>query len=153
MHPSQAGNRSKAVRPTRALLFYRRPFCGTPGDPHFQELVNALLLMDDGKSYTVPLRYNIVKDSRSVRTLSLLHPRGQVILADFYQKYEELICEYSGRGPFSIRAPKKVGSSFFVPSPVQDKNQYKNATVDTAGLDKLVRNPASYFAYSGFERL
>ena len=111
------------------------------------------MLEDDGKGYTVPLRYNIVKDSRSVRTLSLLHPRGQVILANFYQKYEELICEYSGRGLFSIRAPNKVGSSFFVPSSMQDKNQYKNATVDTAELDKLVRNPASYFTYSGFERL
>ncbi|ETD82039.1 hypothetical protein U716_10250 [Rhodobacter capsulatus B6] len=120
---------------------------------HFQKFASSLFLKDDGKSYTVPLRYNIVKDSRSVRTLSLLHPRGQVILADFYQKYAELICEYSGRGPFSIRAPKKIGSSFFVPSAVQDKNQYKNATVDTAELDKLVRNPASYFAYSGFDRL
>ena len=133
--------------------FYKNLHGVAKKSAHFQELINALLLLDDGKSYTVPLRYNIVKDSRSVRTLSLLHPRGQVILADFYQKYEELICEYSGRGPFSIRAPKKVGSSFFVPSSVQDKNQYKNATVVTAELDKLVRNPASYFAYSGFERL
>ena len=36
---------------------------------------------------------------------------------------------------------------------MQDKNRYKNATVDTTELDRLVRNPASYFAYSGFERL
>ena len=133
--------------------FYTNLHDVTKRSTYFQKLVNALLMVDDGKSYTVPLRYNIVKDSRSVRTLSLLHPRGQVILADFYQKYEELIFEYSGRGPFSIRAPKKVGSSFFVPSSVQNKNQYKNTTVDTAELDKLVRNPASYFAYSGFERL
>lgn len=120
---------------------------------HFQNMMNALFLEDDGKGYTVPLKYNIVKDSRSIRTLSLLHPKGQVILAAFYQKYGELICEYAGRGPFSIRAPKKVGSTFFVPSSAQDKNRYKNATVDTTELDKLVRNPASYFAYSGFERL
>jgi hypothetical protein len=119
----------------------------------FKKMINALVLEDEGKGYTVPLRYNIVKDSRSVRTLSLLHPKGQAIMAAFYLKYEELICEYAGRGPFSIRAPKKVGSSFFVPSSVQDKNRYKSATVDTTELDKLVRNPASYFSYSGFERL
>lgn len=133
--------------------FYKNLHGVTNKSTHFQKLINALLLADDGKDYTVPLRYNIVKDSRSIRTLSLLHPRGQVILAEFYQKYEELICEYSGRGPFSIRAPNKVGSSFFVPSSMQDKNRYKNATVDTTELDRLVRNPASYFAYSGFERL
>lgn len=133
--------------------FYKNLHGLSKKSPQFQKMIYSLLLEDDGKRYTVPLRYNVVKDSRSVRTLSLLHPKGQVILAEFYQKYEELICEYSGRGPFSIRAPKKVGSSFFVPSSVQDKNQYKNATVDTAELDRLVRNPASYFAYSGFERL
>ncbi|MEQ8823942.1 MAG: antiviral reverse transcriptase Drt3b [Filomicrobium sp.] len=133
--------------------FYKNLHAVTEKSAHFQMLINALLLEDDGKGYTVPLKYNIVKDSRSIRTLSLLHPRGQVMLAEFYQKYQELICEYSGRGPFSIRAPEKVGSSFFVPSSVQDKNRYKNATVDTAELEKLVRHPASYFAYSGFERL
>ncbi|WP_182357063.1 antiviral reverse transcriptase Drt3b [Komagataeibacter europaeus] len=120
---------------------------------HFKKMINALVLEDDGKGYTIPLRYNIVKDSRSVRTLSLLHPKGQAILATFYQKYEELICEYAGRGPFSIRAPKKVGGSFFIPSTMEDKNRYKNATVDMTGLEKLVRNPASYFSYSGYDRL
>lgn len=133
--------------------FYKNLHGTANKSAHFKKLTNALVLEDDGKSHTVPLRYNIVKDSRSVRTLSLLHPRGQAILAEFYQKYQELICEYASRGPFSIRAPKKVGSSFFVPSSVEDKNRYKNATVDTTELDNLVRNPASYFAYSGFERL
>ncbi|MEP3045618.1 MAG: antiviral reverse transcriptase Drt3b [Roseibium sp.] len=120
---------------------------------HFKKMINALVLDDDGKSYSVPLRYNIVKDSRSIRTLSLLHPKSQVVLASFYQRYEELVCEYAARSPFSIRAPKKIGSSFFVPSTVEDLNRYKNTTVDTTELDGLVRNPASYFAYSGFSRL
>jgi len=133
--------------------FYKNLHGTANKSAHFIKMINALVLDDDGKGHTVPLRYNIVKDSRSVRTLSLLHPKGQAILAGFYQKYEELICEYASRGPFSIRAPKKVGSSFFVPSSVEDKNRYKNATVDTTELDKLVRNPASYFAYSGFDRL
>ncbi len=133
--------------------FYKNLHDTDKKSAHFKELIKALVLEDDGKGHTVPLRYNIVKDSRSVRTLSLLHPKGQAILAEFYQKYDELICEYASRGPFSIRAPKKVGCSFFVPSSVEDKNRYKNAMIDTTELDKLVRNPASYFAYSGFDRL
>jgi hypothetical protein len=120
---------------------------------HFMKLIEAIVLNVDSKVSTVPLRYNIVKDARSVRTLSLLHPKGQVMLASFYEKYEELICEYASRSPFSIRAPKKIGGAFYVPSPLQDKNLYKNATVDTTEIDKLVRNPASYFAYSGFSML
>ena len=74
--------------------FYKNLHGVTKKSARFQKLISALLLEDDGTGYTVPLRYNIVKDSRSVRTLSLLHPKGQVILAEFYQKYEELICEY-----------------------------------------------------------
>lgn len=127
---------------------------GFPGkSAHYKKLILALVLEDGGKSRSIPLRYNIVKDSRSVRTLSLLHPKGQVELASFYQEFDELICEYAARSPFSVRAPKKIGSSFFVPSTVEDQNRYKNATVDTTELDRLVRNPASYFAYFGFSHL
>ncbi|MDE3258379.1 MAG: RNA-directed DNA polymerase [Gemmatimonadota bacterium] len=32
-------------------------------------------------------------------------------------------------------------------------NKYKNVSVDTIGVDRLVRNPASYFSYYGFSRL
>jgi len=106
-------------------------------------MIKALIL--DGKDYTIPLRYNIVKDSRSVRTLSLPHPKGQAMLAEFYKKYEELICEYASRGPFSIRAPEKVGSSFFTPSIVENKNSYKNITVDTM---KLVSGKCQISGYS-----
>lgn len=120
---------------------------------HFKKLMEAIVLTTDNKDHTIPLRYNIVKDARSVRTLSLLHPKGQVMLANFYEKYEELICEYASGSPFSIRAPKKIGGSFYVPSPLQDRNLYKNASVDTIEIDKLVRNPASYFAYSGYGML
>ncbi|MBS1087307.1 hypothetical protein [Gluconobacter sphaericus] len=133
--------------------FYKNLHGAAKKSALFKKMIDALIIEDNGKGFTIPLRYNIIKDSRSVRTLSLLHPKAQVMLARFYQKYEELICEYAGRGPFSIRAPKKVGASFFVPSSMENKNRYKNATVDVTGLDKLVRHPASYFSYSGYDRL
>lgn len=122
--------------------------------PRFKKFISALVPdEEDGLTSSVPFKYNIVKDSRSIRTLSMIHPGGQVVLASFYAKYEELICEYASRSPFSIRAPKKVGSSFYVSSSMQDVNRYKGGAVDTLDLDNVARNPASYFAYSGFSRL
>lgn len=118
---------------------------------HYQKLIDALVLAERG--YTIPLKYNIIKSADSLRTLSLLHPTGQVSLAKFYQKYDQLICEYGGGSPFSIRKPTQIGRQYFFNSPVADKNKYKNASVDTAEIDSLVRNPASYFAYFGFDRL
>ena len=115
------------------------------------KLVDTLIF--EPRQYTVPLRYNIVKDAESIRTLSLVHPHGQVQIAEFYGKYDQLICEYAGRSPYSIRYPKRVGTMFFFKCVLADKNKYKNSGVDTIDVDKLVRNPASYFSYAGFDRL
>lgn len=117
----------------------------------FRKFIGALVLSD--ASFTIPYRYSIVKDIDSIRTLSLVHPLGQVQLAEFYQKYDQLICEYAGRSPFSIRKPTKIGTTYFYPSPISDRNKYRAASVDTEEIDKLVRNPASYFSYAGFDRL
>lgn len=133
--------------------FYKNLHAYSGNSEHFRKLIGVLVFGTGKTDSTIPFRYNIVKDAKSVRTLSLLHPKGQVALVDFYEKYQELICEYASRSPFSIRAPKNIGGSFFVPSSVENANRYKNAMVDTAELDKLVRNPASYFAYSGYARL
>lgn len=116
-----------------------------------QKFVETIVLKQ--RKFTVPFRYSIVKGEDSLRTLSLVHPHGQVEVAHFYQEYNQLICEYGNRSPYSIRKPTKVGTSYFFDSPVADKNKYKNATVDTTEIDTLVRNPASYFSYSGFDRL
>jgi len=117
----------------------------------FQKFIGALVLSD--APYTVPYRYSIVKDIDSIRTLSLIHPLGQVQLAEFYHKYGQVICEYASRSPFSIRKPSKIGTTYFYPSPVSDRNKYRSASVDTLEIDSLVRNPASYFSYAGFDRL
>ena len=117
----------------------------------FQKFVETIVLKQ--RKFTVPFNYSIVKGEDSLRTLSLVHPHGQAEVAHFYQEYSQLICEYGNRSPYSIRKPMKVGTSYFFDSPVANKNKYKNATVDTTEIDTLVRNPASYFSYSGFDRL
>ncbi|MDH6295328.1 Reverse transcriptase (RNA-dependent DNA polymerase) [Agrobacterium fabrum] len=111
------------------------------------------LITNNKENYTIPYRYTITKDEISVRRLSLIHPASQFEMAKFYKKYDSLICHFASRSPFSIRFPSKVGSTFFFSTPIADANKYRNNKIDTADLDKFVRNPASYFAYSGFDRL
>lgn len=118
---------------------------------NFKKLVGHLIF--NKFSYTIPYKYSIVKDVDSLRTLSLIHPHGQVQLAEFYHKYDQLICEYVSRSPFSIRRPKKIGREYYYQSKLSERNKYKMTTVDTEEIDRLVRNPASYFSYSGFDRL
>ncbi len=111
------------------------------------------IIRNNNEKYTIPYRYTITKDTNTVRRLSLIHPSSQLEMAAFYKKYDSLICFFSSIGPFSIRHPEKIGSSFFFPTPISDANKYRNNKIDTTEIDKFVRNPASYFAYSGFDRL
>ena len=103
--------------------------------------------------YTVPYRFRVTKDTFTTRRLSLIHPRSQISVAEFYKKYEELLCYYNSTSPFSIRAPTKIGSSYFFRSSVSERNKYKGSTIDTLQFEKRVRNPASYFSYRGHDRL
>ena len=113
----------------------------------FHRLIETLF--PKGMNHTIPYRYNIVKDSASYRELSLLHPVSQLKIADFYKEFDQLITYYASNSPFSIRYPEKIGSAYYFSSLYSDKNKYKNNTVDTTEIEKIVRNPASYFAYGG----
>ena len=118
----------------------------------YQRIVNALILAE-GESFSIPYRYNIKKDEKSIRCLSLPHPRHQVAICKFYEKYTSLIPHYCSKGRFSIRRPTRVGSTFFFSTGRSQINQYKSNSVDTQDLDLFVRNPASFYTYEGFSRL
>lgn len=55
------------------------------GFEEFKTLVEILVTNEPTK-YALPYRYNITKSSESTRTLSLLHPRSQAQIADFYEQ-------------------------------------------------------------------
>lgn len=133
--------------------FYKNLSRHSKISPELMAFLDGLIFEKRRNGYTVPLKYNIVKDIGSFRTLSLIHPHAQIEISDFYSKYNELICEYGSSSPFSIRKPNAIGGAYFVKSPIENKNKYKDASVDTNSIDSLVRNPASYFSYGGFDRL
>lgn len=132
--------------------FYRNLVAaGTAPDP-IREVVEKLITKTTAK-YTIPFRYKVMKDQDSVRGLSLPHPAAQYRISEFYQNYEPLIPYYCGWTSISLRRPEKSGSTFFFRSDRSDENRYRNNKVDLQELDKFVRNPASFYAYKGVQRL
>ncbi|QTO00445.1 RNA-directed DNA polymerase [Brucella sp. 458] len=117
-----------------------------------QELIRAFVVNGE-QHYTVPYRFNISKDQESRRQLSLIHPKAQYKIAEFYNKYDTLICYYCSLSSASIRRPAKVGSTFFFRSAKDRANQYKGSKVDTTDVEMFIRNPASFFSYAGVDRL
>jgi hypothetical protein len=115
-----------------------------------RELIETLL--KPSKPYTIPYRYNIMRPSGSPRMLSLMHPSGQLAVSEFYKTFGKLVIYYCQRSPVSIRSPARVGRLFFVRGIASNKNKLKGPAIDTTDLETTVSNPASYFAYEGYDR-
>ncbi|HIC7321105.1 TPA: antiviral reverse transcriptase Drt3b, partial [Salmonella enterica] len=82
------------------------------------------------KKQSFPFGYCIVKDSFSLRRLSLIHPRSQLNYCEFYKNYSSVITYNSSKSNYSIRYPKKVANSFFL----YEKNgaeRYKGEDIET----------------------
>ncbi|WP_353858492.1 antiviral reverse transcriptase Drt3b [Azospirillum formosense] len=116
------------------------------------ELVRTLIVENDRK-YTTPYRYKITKDAISMRQLSLPHPSSQYNVVKFYKEYSSVISYFCSNGTFSIRRPVKIGGSYSYKGSSSDQNKYKSSLIDLAPKEKFLRNPSSYFAYAGYQRI
>lgn len=122
-------------------------------DANSKRIFDALIQPGAKNKRTKPYKFRIVKDELSFRELSLLSPKAQVCISEFYEKYSELICYYCSKSSFSMRFPRKTGSIYYTPSKNSNSNKYRSDNVDSITSDQTVKNPASYFAYSGFQQL
>jgi len=95
--------------------FYKNLKVLSASNQHLREFVE--LMLQPTRTYTLPYRYNILQTGIKTRRLSLVHPSGQVAVSEFYRDFGDLICYYCRKSASSIRAPKKIGSTFFVRGP------------------------------------
>lgn len=102
---------------------------------------------------TIPFHYKIRKNAREYRRLSVVHPRAQWKLREFYERFEGLLLHYCSESRVSIRAPIKVAGSFYKKSSWEEIYKYKTGSVASASVDEVARHIPSYFAYRGHDRL
>lgn len=123
-------------------------------DDFSQELIRTFVLPPStGKKPTNPHYYKIAKDGNSLRKLALPHPRAQLEVCNFYSRYASLLTYYCGTSSFSIRRPVSIGSNYYISGPSEADNELKFSTITTTDKDKFTKHPASFFAYSGYDRL
>lgn len=131
--------------------FYRNMRRIELSSPAYAETVRRIL--EPCKPYTIPYRYNISRPSATPRRLGLMHPAAQSAVVEFYRTYAYLICYYARKSEASIRSPSKIASTFFIKSRISDANKLKSSGVDTTDIEHAVANPASFFAYRGYNRV
>ena len=111
------------------------------------------LIWENNKTYSVPYKYRVFKSATTTRKLSLIHPKAQLDICEFYQQFEHLICYYNTLSPFSIRAPYKVASSVFITNPSEDANKFLPGGVATERTELIHKHPESFFAYRQYSML
>lgn len=120
--------------------------------PIDDDVVGAIEASKEQLKQSYPLKYKIIKNANSLRTLSLIHPRSQKNYCDFYREYSGAIAFLCAQSPYSIRAPAKVGGTFYS-GDTDGVNKYKEINIDTLESELKRKHASSYFSYRGYNRL
>jgi len=107
-----------------------------------------------GNLTTIPFNYKISHKEKDYRELTIIHPKNQLAVIQFYEKYKELIIYYCSINPFSIRKPHRVAKSTYY----NDKMHLENLAFDhehksVEELDKEYKNLKTYFAYKNYSNV
>ena len=124
----------------------------------FQEPIKSIvhkILKDTDKGgslVNIPFSFKISHKESEFRVLSICHPRNQIKIVEFYEKYKNLILYYSSLSPFSIRKPVRVAKYTYF----NDKKNLRKSTNDKSLLeefDKEYKNQKTYFVYKDFSNV
>lgn len=67
----------------------------------------------DEERDSIPFGYKIVHKENDFRELTIIHPKNQLAVIEFYDKYRGIILYYSNISAFSIRRPYRIAKYTF----------------------------------------
>lgn len=100
----------------------------------------------------IPFVYRITHKEKDYRELAIPHPKSQVELVTFYEKYKELILYYSKESKFSIRKPFSVAKFIFNNDKLNKQNLGDNDDfIESEG--KEYENLKNFFTYKKYSNI
>ncbi len=97
---------------------------------------------------TIPFRYKISHKEKDFRELVVIHPKNQLALIEFYDKFKEIILYYCSLSFFSIRKPYKVAKYSYHNDRVHIRNlAHDHEHKSAEEYDKEYENLKTFFAY------
>ncbi|WP_026769407.1 antiviral reverse transcriptase Drt3b [Asinibacterium sp. OR53] len=76
-------------------------------------LNNEIKISDITDLKKIPFSFKISHKESDFRDLTIIHPKNQLDIIDFYEKYRDTILYYSNISRFSIRKPNKVAKYIY----------------------------------------
>ncbi|WP_454841534.1 antiviral reverse transcriptase Drt3b [Pseudomonas hormoni] len=102
--------------------------------------------------HSVPFIFFTTHKQDQLRQLALMHPKGQLLVVDFYEQYKELLIYYTNRSSFSLRSPKRVAGCTYIDTRSQiEKSDSIDALVEVTGEN--YENLRSFFVYERFSNV
>lgn len=103
---------------------------------------------------TIPFNYKISHKENDFRELTIIHPKNQLALIEFYEKYNQLILHYCGISPFSIRRADKVAKFIYHKDKTHNEKLSKNQDYETVEeYDKEYANLKTFFVYKNYSNI
>lgn len=87
------------------------------------EMSNELKVSRKTDLKKIPFNFKISHKENNFRDLTIIHPKNQLDLIDFYDNYKDTILYYSDISQFSIRKPNKV-AKYVYQKPKKKKKEF-----------------------------
>ncbi len=103
---------------------------------------------------TIPFLYNITHKGDDFRQLTLIHPRNQVAVIDFYEEYKDLLLYYCSISPFSIRYPERVAKLTYFRDKVHQENlstEHEHELLEERNRE--YENLKTFFVYKNYSNI
>ncbi|WP_369058343.1 antiviral reverse transcriptase Drt3b [Caulobacter sp. 73W] len=100
---------------------------------------------------TIPFRFRVSHKS-GARTLSIAHPRNQVMVANFYRQFHASLLYYCSLSPYSIRHPVSVSKYSYH----KDSTHKRLKAVTDGGVEEAGREYeqlGSHFVYRSYSNI
>lgn len=102
--------------------------------------------------HSVPFTFFTTHKQDQLRQLSLMHPKAQLLVVEFYDQYKDLIIYFAGKSDFSLRSPKRVAGCTFIDSrTLIEKQDQIDTLVEVSGEN--YENLRSFFVYEKFSNV
>lgn len=88
-------------------------------------LNNEIEISDRTDLKKIPFNYKISHKENDFRDLTIIHPKNQLDIIEFYENYRDIILYYSNISHFSIRKPSKT-AKYIYQKPKKNKKEFGN---------------------------
>lgn len=122
---------------------------------HATEDCRAISVINLDKSdvvHTIPFIFSTTHKQDQLRHLSLMHPKGQLLVVDFYDQFKDLMIYYTGRSEFSLRSPRRIAGCTYIDFRSQIELQDKSDTLVEIDGENY-ENLKSFFVYERFSNV